>query len=409
MVCPDGNAAHQLSADPWLCSRTATEQSQRLERQEHRTVIEKLRAETASLQPDSRELHDAASMLSMDPSVNLEVDSELLRSDVYKKVYGHVGFSYSYMLTQLNKSQYHIHRPRVVSSHTKDEPHYQHRLQQLDGTAFHDGEDIHAPQASELTSSNKKQLPHTNSHEANGSVAFTLESSRSNEIDGKQGDSAHINSRSNELERDEPISKDMVLDLLPTSSALGVDFTADTFHLDRPTSGAKDGNSCSAKSLSCSQYQKDTRLDPSGNYYFCNADHATSQNVMNQTSVIPEPTRSIRSTSIEIDLYDASILPRRSIQLVDAGYQIAETDPFDDPHTTSSIDDIDHSSITLDSVDKSTSNTDTDIEALQPSTNNPYVLVVFNCRFSLFPASLDKSCESFCPRNMSKYKTYSKA
>ena len=74
-----------------LCiSRTATEQTQRLERADSRTVLENLRADTASLQPDQRELSDAASMLSVDPSVNLEVDSIILKHPAYEKAYGRV-------------------------------------------------------------------------------------------------------------------------------------------------------------------------------------------------------------------------------------------------------------------------------------------------------------------------------
>ena len=78
------------AADLSSRSRTATEQSRRLERAESRTVIENLQAETASLQPDGREPQDAASIRSIDVSVNFDVDSILLKHRTYKKVYSNV-------------------------------------------------------------------------------------------------------------------------------------------------------------------------------------------------------------------------------------------------------------------------------------------------------------------------------
>jgi len=73
-----------------LCSRTVTEQRQKLALEESRTIIENVRAETASLRYENGNFQDAASILSMDPSVNFDVDSILLRSPAYMRVYGNV-------------------------------------------------------------------------------------------------------------------------------------------------------------------------------------------------------------------------------------------------------------------------------------------------------------------------------
>ena len=382
-----------------LFSRTATEQLQRLERQEHRTVIEQLRAETASLQPDSRELHDAASMLSMDPSVNLEVDSILLRHPAYRKVYGHVGLSCSYMfLTQLNKLQYHVHRPAVVSLPTKDgtltpspvtpcetpnlvvkeviqERHYQHRLQQLNGTAFNRGEKSNTHQ----TSWNEPQNLHADFHQVDNTTPSNCE--KFNDIEREQGDLAYINGRSNELGSDEPASNNMSLDLLNPGSGLGVDFTKDVFNFEGSKSGARDGKISSPQSFSHLQNQKDIRSNSSGDLSY-NADHETNQNMLKSRSIAPETRRNIRSPSIETDLYEASIQPRRSREHIEIRYQTAEIDPFDDPHTASSPNDIDPSSVTLELADKNPSSVNPNTEALQniPTvydhyTDTPYVIL----------------------------------
>ena len=79
--------ALQLLLTIFQC-RTATEKREILANVESRTIIEQLRAETASLALDNIEFHDAASVLSLNPSVALDIDSILLRSPAYKRVYG---------------------------------------------------------------------------------------------------------------------------------------------------------------------------------------------------------------------------------------------------------------------------------------------------------------------------------
>ncbi|KAL8788626.1 MAG: hypothetical protein Q9195_007221 [Heterodermia aff. obscurata] len=138
--------ALQLLLTIFQC-RSATEQSRRLEHAESRTVIEHLRAETASLQPDDRELHDAASMLSIDISVDFEVDSILLKHPAYRKVYNNI----------------HLHRHTDASQSVNDEDlsapafdpsnkfvpniadkmegrHYQHRLPRIASKTFAGGD-----------------------------------------------------------------------------------------------------------------------------------------------------------------------------------------------------------------------------------------------------------------------------
>ena len=81
--------ALQLLLTIFQC-RTATEKKQKLADEESRTIIEQMRVETASLALDTRGFQDAASVLSLDPSVKLDVDSELMKSPAYKRVYGDV-------------------------------------------------------------------------------------------------------------------------------------------------------------------------------------------------------------------------------------------------------------------------------------------------------------------------------
>ena len=135
-------------------SRSTTEQSRRLERAESRTVIEHLQAETASLQPDERELHDAASMLSIDVSVDLEVDSILLNSSPYKKVYNNVRVHrHRTAFKSVNDRQLFApvfdasdkHVP-IIEDETEGR-HYQHRLPRIASTTFA-GDDIDGLQTS---------------------------------------------------------------------------------------------------------------------------------------------------------------------------------------------------------------------------------------------------------------------
>ena len=79
--------ALQLLLTIFQC-RTATERRQKLANEESRTIIEQVRAETASLALDNQAFQDKASVLSLDPSVSLDIDSILLKSPAYKRVYG---------------------------------------------------------------------------------------------------------------------------------------------------------------------------------------------------------------------------------------------------------------------------------------------------------------------------------
>lgn len=63
---------------------------QRLERAEARSVFEQVRADTASLTIGNKDLEDAASVLSFDPSVNFEMDEILLKHPAYIAAYGNV-------------------------------------------------------------------------------------------------------------------------------------------------------------------------------------------------------------------------------------------------------------------------------------------------------------------------------
>ena len=76
--------ALQLLLTIFQC-RTATEKRQKLETEESRTIIEQVRLETETLALD---LQDTGSVLSLDPSVVLDIDSILMRSPAYKRVYG---------------------------------------------------------------------------------------------------------------------------------------------------------------------------------------------------------------------------------------------------------------------------------------------------------------------------------
>ncbi|KAL8951800.1 MAG: hypothetical protein Q9222_002249 [Ikaeria aurantiellina] len=68
-------------------SRTITEQMQRLEHAEARSVFDQVRADTASLTIGNKDLEDAASVLSFQPSIDLAVDEILLQHPAYKAAY----------------------------------------------------------------------------------------------------------------------------------------------------------------------------------------------------------------------------------------------------------------------------------------------------------------------------------
>ena len=78
--------ALQLLLTIFQC-RTATEKRQKLAAEESRTIMEQVRVETASLALDNMDLQDAGSVLSLDPSVTLDIDSILMKSPAYKRVY----------------------------------------------------------------------------------------------------------------------------------------------------------------------------------------------------------------------------------------------------------------------------------------------------------------------------------
>lgn len=81
--------ALQLLLTIFQC-RTATEQKQQLAKAESRTIIEQVRAETMTLGVGETDIDDAISILSQDPSVHFDVDSILMKSPAYIRVYGDV-------------------------------------------------------------------------------------------------------------------------------------------------------------------------------------------------------------------------------------------------------------------------------------------------------------------------------
>ena len=79
--------ALQLLLTIFQC-RTETEKRQRLENAESRTIMEQVRAETASLALGNKDFQETASILSLDPSITFDVDSEIMQSPAYRRVYG---------------------------------------------------------------------------------------------------------------------------------------------------------------------------------------------------------------------------------------------------------------------------------------------------------------------------------
>ena len=78
--------ALQLLLTIFQC-RTEAEKRQRLGNEESRTIMEQVRAETASLAFDNKDFQETASILSL-PSVTFDIDSILLQSPAYRRVYG---------------------------------------------------------------------------------------------------------------------------------------------------------------------------------------------------------------------------------------------------------------------------------------------------------------------------------
>ncbi|KAL2043911.1 hypothetical protein N7G274_003431 [Stereocaulon virgatum] len=79
--------ALQLLLTIYQC-KTATEQRQKLERAESRRIIENVRSETQTLRTANKDFQDAASVLSLDPSVRFDFDSVLMTTPTYMNVYG---------------------------------------------------------------------------------------------------------------------------------------------------------------------------------------------------------------------------------------------------------------------------------------------------------------------------------
>ena len=79
--------ALQLLLTIFQC-RTEAEKRQRLENEESRTIMEQVRAETASLALDNQDFQETASILSLDPSITFDIDSILMQSPAYRRVYG---------------------------------------------------------------------------------------------------------------------------------------------------------------------------------------------------------------------------------------------------------------------------------------------------------------------------------
>ena len=79
--------ALQLLLTIFQC-RTEAEKRQRLSNEESRTIMEQVRAETASLALDNKDFQETASILSLDPSVTFDIDSILMQSPAYRRVYG---------------------------------------------------------------------------------------------------------------------------------------------------------------------------------------------------------------------------------------------------------------------------------------------------------------------------------
>ena len=81
--------ALQLLLTIYQC-KTASEKKQRLARVESRRIIENVRAETETLRTGNKDFQDAASVLSLDPSVHFDFDSVLMKTPAYKNAYGQV-------------------------------------------------------------------------------------------------------------------------------------------------------------------------------------------------------------------------------------------------------------------------------------------------------------------------------
>ena len=124
--------ALQLLLTIFQC-RTATEQRQELAKTESRNIIELVRAETMTLGAAESELDDAMSILSHDHSVHLDVESIIMKSPAYRRVYGEVGALMGAMrnILSLTKLSYSVNPrggkrlPDLHHHHHLAENHYQ--------------------------------------------------------------------------------------------------------------------------------------------------------------------------------------------------------------------------------------------------------------------------------------------
>ena len=107
--------ALQLLLTIFQC-RTATEQKQQLAKVEARTIMEQVRSETMSLSMQDTERDDAISILSRDPSVRLDVESILMKSTAYKRVYGEVTSRETSLISAPLTPAYSISRPHKRTS-----------------------------------------------------------------------------------------------------------------------------------------------------------------------------------------------------------------------------------------------------------------------------------------------------
>ena len=89
--------ALQLLLTIYQC-KTATEKTQKLARAESRRILENVRAKTQTLRSDNKDFQDAASVLSLDPSIHFDFDSILMKTPAYINAYGEVSGRNPYRL-----------------------------------------------------------------------------------------------------------------------------------------------------------------------------------------------------------------------------------------------------------------------------------------------------------------------
>lgn len=78
--------ALQLLTTIFQC-RSASEQKQRIDKEESGELIEQARADTSTLELEGSDIDDTMSVLSEDPSVHLDVDPILMQSSIYQKTF----------------------------------------------------------------------------------------------------------------------------------------------------------------------------------------------------------------------------------------------------------------------------------------------------------------------------------